>query len=705
MKPTLLVPVAGALLSLYVSVMLAVSWHILDAAALLVLNMASLWSALQVARRVAGLHAGLFGLLCTALSLLHASHLAVGLSLAPVWQWINFGCYLTIGPVLLHLITRFPIERPGFSWYVRIAYLLMVALAAGGAVGWLGPGWNPDFGDAAQAHAVHLRTGDLLSLRRPGKPFMQVLMILAGLLVWDTQRRARRTGNHVARRQAGLLLLTLGSALIPIALFTPGVLPEGFHMIIHLWTGLYGVIPLGMAAALVWPTLYDPNDLLRRAMVYTGVGLMVLGLYMLLVRLLTLVADQIAPGIAHDSAVFTAAFTVALLVQPAKGWLQHQVDRLFFPDRLRFRTFLAETSHDLAITLNNTDLHNLTARELPARLGATGALLLVLDGAEQCLAPLTAQTPVVAPGHRVWRAAERSESPFVVDEIATADSLGLLAPVLGLPLHMGERLVGIYLIGARQSGLSYTKEELAQLSVFSHHLAVAVENGRSYRRIDELRRRAVDEVEERNSLAREIHDTLAQGLTGIALQLEVAEEALEPEPPVAAKAIGRALELTRSNLVHARRSVLELRAPLLGGESLPQALARMVKQAAEDQGAEGRFTLEGAYTPLSARVETTLYRIAQEALHNTVKYARARSLDLTLAVTATAACLTLTDDGVGFNSASTDRPGNLRGGFGLAGMRERAHLVGGRLSVESRPGQGTRVTLDVPLHPDGEGRA
>ena len=142
----------------------------------------------------------------------------------------------------------------------------------------------------------------------------------------------------------------------------------------------------------------------------------------------------------------------------------------------------------------------------------------------------------------------------------------------------------------------------------------------------------------------------------------------------------------------ARRSVLDLRAAPLEGKSLGQVLQALAKEASDQWGLETRFDATGADRPLSLRVETGLYRIAQEALTNIHRHANATHASIRLVATHDRVELVTEDDGCGFDPASVPK-----GRYGLIGLNERAKLLGGALSVESRPGGGTRLVVTVPL--------
>lgn len=221
---------------------------------------------------------------------------------------------------------------------------------------------------------------------------------------------------------------------------------------------------------------------------------------------------------------------------------------------------------------------------------------------------------------------------------------------------------------------------------------------------DLLHPRWVAETEERHRLAREIHDTLVQGLTGIGLQVDLALATLQENPARTERALRRALDLVRENLDQARRSMMELRAPMLRQEPLAEGLERLVRQVAADSCCgQGFFRLQGEPAVLPEAVELALFRIAQEALHNALKHAAARTLTLTLTYRPETVTLCVVDDGIGFTPLAVPIRGSREGGFGLTAMRERALALGGWLDVESQPGKGSQVTAVIPLREGKEG--
>lgn len=214
-------------------------------------------------------------------------------------------------------------------------------------------------------------------------------------------------------------------------------------------------------------------------------------------------------------------------------------------------------------------------------------------------------------------------------------------------------------------------------------------------------------LQERNRLAREIHDTLAQGFTGIVIQLEAAEDSLHDDPEEAQAHIARARTLARESLAEARRSVQALRPHLLEQRDLAFALKYYVEQMTAGTPVLAEVIVEGTPpTNLSNDIEGHLLRVGLEALTNTLKHANALHVRVQLTFSPNGVHLSVTDDGDGFDTSTaaawlgadallSDRDMTEQG-FGLAAMRERAERIGGRLRVESSPGKGCAVSVTIP---------
>ncbi|MGP3929296.1 sensor histidine kinase [Nonomuraea sp. KM88] len=205
--------------------------------------------------------------------------------------------------------------------------------------------------------------------------------------------------------------------------------------------------------------------------------------------------------------------------------------------------------------------------------------------------------------------------------------------------------------------------------------------------------------DERQRMAREIHDTLAQGFTGIISQLRAAEHAGD-DPPGWRRHVAAATGLARESLSEARRSVHALRPEPLRSARLGEALAGVAERWSALHEIRVQVTTTGTARPIRPEAEAALLRIAQEALANVAKHARATRVGVTLSYLEHEAALDVRDDGGGFDPARLDTVGESpradRGGFGLIAMRQRIESVAGTLQIESEPGAGTGISARVP---------
>ncbi|MHC1782292.1 MAG: sensor histidine kinase [Anaerolineaceae bacterium] len=196
---------------------------------------------------------------------------------------------------------------------------------------------------------------------------------------------------------------------------------------------------------------------------------------------------------------------------------------------------------------------------------------------------------------------------------------------------------------------------------------------------------------ERNRVSRELHDTVVHSLSGLSVQLETARAYRDVDPGTAWNLLDQSLETTRQGLAETRRVLKALRATPLEDLGLTQALRSLAEDAARRGKLKLDLTMPSGEEPLPPDVEQCLYRTAQEAIENVLHHAGAKHLSLGLALDNGAILLTVADDGAGFDPNETPTSGH----YGLAGMKERADLAGGRLTVKSKPGEGTTVRLAI----------
>ena len=219
-------------------------------------------------------------------------------------------------------------------------------------------------------------------------------------------------------------------------------------------------------------------------------------------------------------------------------------------------------------------------------------------------------------------------------------------------------------------------------------IAVAIENARLYDQSKEL---AV--LEERNRLARELHDSVTQSLYSLVLFTESWRRMVKSEGTERIEEyLNRIGEISQQSLKEMRLLILELRPPMLEQEGLVGALKKRLDAVEKRVGVNARVVMED-FIELPPFVEEELYRIAQEALNNSLKHAKATKEDVRIFVENKTIILEVSDDGIGFDPSAIDQ----RGGMGLVNMGERARHIGGALTIQSTPGKGTIVRVSVPI--------
>ena len=263
---------------------------------------------------------------------------------------------------------------------------------------------------------------------------------------------------------------------------------------------------------------------------------------------------------------------------------------------------------------------------------------------------------------------------------------------------------GFVLLGMKTEEQNQARKGMiAELAAANHRLEeiMAENTGLQAQLLTQAREAGAGD--ERQRMAREIHDTLAQGLMGIITQLEAAQQTVHDTERE--RRIGNAKRLARDSLAEARRSVQALRPQALEDSRLPEALADEVARWSATSGVPGEVETTGDARVLHPEVEVTLLRVAQEALANVAKHAGASRAGVTLSYMEDVVSLDVRDDGAGFvPPARPNAPnGSLAGGgFGLIAMRQRVSRLAGQLEIESEPGSGTAVSASLPAIPLGE---
>ena len=260
---------------------------------------------------------------------------------------------------------------------------------------------------------------------------------------------------------------------------------------------------------------------------------------------------------------------------------------------------------------------------------------------------------------------------------------------LAVPIKVEDRVVGVLDIESTELN-AFDEADLSTAQTVTNQMAVAIQNARLF---GEAREMAV--LEERNRMAREMHDTLAQGFTGIVLQLESGEQALDDSPSEAREHLTRARNLARQCLQEARRSVWNLLPQALEHRPIDAALEEEVQRFDSSDHVIASFSVTGEKRALPADVQTALLRICQESLTNVRKHAGATEVSVDLTFHSQAVGLRVQDNGKGFDlDALRDEADH--GGFGLIGIEQRTNLLRGRLDIKSDTSTGTLVEVRIP---------
>jgi signal transduction histidine kinase len=296
-------------------------------------------------------------------------------------------------------------------------------------------------------------------------------------------------------------------------------------------------------------------------------------------------------------------------------------------------------------------------------------------------APGEGITGLVALTGEPMAVADTTTDPRVAHRIT--DSEGITA-LIHVPLIVGGAVFGVF-------GVNYCRphpvgaEEQRLLLSLAQRAALAIENAQLY-----AQAQSTAALEERQRLARELHDSVSQALYGIALGARTARTLLDRDPSQVARPLEYVLSLAEAGLAEMRALIFELRPESLETEGLVAALDKQAAALRARHQIEVRADLDDE-PALPLEQKEALYRIAQEATHNTVKHARAGAIDLRLRCDDGVCVLDVTDDGIGF-----DPGGSFPGHLGLRSMRERAERLGGALELRSAPGAGTHLRASIP---------
>ena len=264
----------------------------------------------------------------------------------------------------------------------------------------------------------------------------------------------------------------------------------------------------------------------------------------------------------------------------------------------------------------------------------------------------------------------------------------LMRSFLGVPIVFKGDVIGAFYVTDKTTGPAFTAGDEEMVGLLAAHAAVLMEHARFFQESREL-----SVLDERSRLARDLHDAMTQTLFSLRLTLETAASALDDDPASAARHVTAASALVEATFRELRTLVFELRPPALEADGLAETVRKHLEVVGRAHGLAVRVSTRFDPRP-PVEVEAAIYRIVQEAVTNVVRHAQATTIDVDLTVDDEVASVQVRDDGIGFDpSARAIRSRHL----GLTSMRERAQAAGGTCTIESSPGAGTAVRVQVPL--------
>ena len=498
--------------------------------------------------------------------------------------------------------------------------------------------------------------------------FLIILAWLASGVLAQAYRYARHS-DAVQRQQTKWVLLGLTAASLgALGQLAPIIwpLPAGQASLLYDLAGypltqvLRVLLPVSLGLAILRYRLWDIDLILNRTLVYGGLTVSVIAIYVLCVSVLGALIQSGATGLLS----ILATGLVAVLVQPVRDRLQRGVNRLIYGER------------DDPVTVLNR-----LGRRLEASLTPEALLPSLAETVAQAL-----KLPYVA-----IEIARSGTAP----EVVAYPAGGRAAPeTRALPLlHQGEP-VGRLLVAPRAPGEAFSPLDQHLLENIARQAGLAVHAVSLTRELQRARQRLVAALEdERRRLRRDLHDGLGPALASQGLKLAAARQHLRGNPDAALALIDGVLEQNHETVADVRRLVYGLRPPALDERGLAEAIRDHLGQGPAGSLRVTVDDLPAGAPPLPAAVEVAAYRIALEALTNIIKHARARTGSVRFAIGPQAPTpvlqIEIEDDGAGL-------PAALRAGVGLRSMRERAEELGGTLQMETGAAGGTRVVAVLP---------
>lgn len=618
---------------------------------------------------------------------------------AIVWEKGALIAILAV-PVFFYHFTYLFTQRTGERAVLIAGYIASVIAAALVAFGLV----VPDMEERWYGYAP--RFGPLYV------PYLLVAYSLTLLSIRNLVSYFRNPPSPAARNRTIYVLVGVGCALVG-GVFDS--LPQ-----------LFVIYPLGMlgnllfafftAIAILKHNLLDLRVAVEKGFVYSVVSAVILGAYVTILFSFNVLFQDNASAYSWPGSL-AAVLTVAILLRPVLNRVQTVADRWFFRRRHDYLRALEIFSHETRDITNLRELAMVLEQSITLAMGAESVRLLVPSSGTNRFRSVTEQGSGGAPPFML-----RPHSPVITwlkshDRVLTRDDIETEPVFLSLagseraqiqefntelivPLRGAGELSGLLILARKRSAEPYSDEDLSLLRSAANQTAMGLANARLFAnvvsqrtRLEQLLERVIKaQEEERKRLSMELHDAPVQWLTGAVYRVEACIEYFNRGQQSRAHKemleVQHALDTTLNELRH---TAAALHPPALDKVGLVKALGRYTEAFERDTGILCHFESAGSVPRLPAQEELAIYRIVQEALSNVRKHALATQVHVRIECQESRLSASVRDDGVG--SEVDDRRRVEYGHLGLAGMEERARMLGGSLDVQSSPGAGTEITL------------
>jgi len=402
------------------------------------------------------------------------------------------------------------------------------------------------------------------------------------------------------------------------------------------------------------------------------------------------------------------------------------IDNMKLFDRARQRvedlTIMNEVSQSITKSLHLDQLLSSVANSLTRMIGASNCYIFSVDDKRNLLCGVAAsdqrgdairKVEIKMNENTIVSLTAREQHSFVIEN-APQDprvskkwiDLFKSRSLLSVPLIIKERVIGVLLLDETRYFRQFTPEEIQKIVTLANQVSIAIENATLYQavtkhmeRLQTLSSAIVNiQEEERRRIAQELHDEAGQALTGIKMNLEWVEKELPPSEEAIREKIEEVKTQVGKIMEELRRLSYDLRPAILDELGLVPTLRWYIEEYSKRTRTAVHLQTTGLQKRLSAKIEILLYRVIQEALTNVAKHAQAESVILSLEKKDVHVHLYITDDGKGFEvKRYFSSPPMIRRGLGILGMKERVELAGGTFFIDSDLGQGTRISIKVPI--------